>query len=82
MDSSPPTLGVDIGGVIIDRVADGTDTSLFGKNYKRTPAVAGAFNALARLNAGRFASRELGDHSEHLRFVHRVDEWPALEERL
>ncbi len=47
-------LGVDVGGVIIDRVNDNTDTSFFGDNYLRTTAVPGAFEALARLNAGRF----------------------------
>jgi len=31
-------LGVDIGGVIIDRINDGTDTSFFGDNYLRTTA--------------------------------------------
>lgn len=42
-------LGVDIGGVIIDRQNDGTDTSFFGKNYLQTTAVAGVFSALKRL---------------------------------
>jgi len=50
-------LGVDVGGVIIDRVNDKTDTSFFGDNYLRTTAVPGAFEALARLNAGRFEGR-------------------------
>src|SRR4051812_32492033 len=42
-------LGVDVGGVIIDRVADGTDTSFFGANYLSTPAVEGAFEAIREL---------------------------------
>ena len=40
------SLGVDIGGVIIDRVNDITDTSFFGDNYLQTRAVRGAFEAL------------------------------------
>jgi hypothetical protein len=40
---------VDIGGVIIDRVGEGTDTSFFGDRPLETPAVPGAFEALARL---------------------------------
>ena len=35
-------LGVDIGGVIIDRANDRTDTSFFGGNYLETTAVPGA----------------------------------------
>lgn len=41
-------LGVDIGGVIIDRVNDGTDTSFFSDNYLRTTAVPDAFVMLRR----------------------------------
>ncbi|HEY7064312.1 MAG TPA: hypothetical protein VII06_22740 [Chloroflexota bacterium] len=52
-----PILGVDVGGVIIDRVDDAADTSFFGDNYLQTTAVPGAFAALERLNAGRFAGR-------------------------
>jgi hypothetical protein len=42
-------LGVDIGGVITDRVNDHTDTSFFGEDFLRTTAVPGAFAALATL---------------------------------
>ncbi len=42
-------LGVDIGGVITDRVNDHTDTSFFGENFLRTTAVPGVFAALATL---------------------------------
>lgn len=51
------TLGVDIGGVIIDRVNDNTDTSFFGDNYLATTATAGVFEALARLVGERFGDR-------------------------
>jgi hypothetical protein len=42
-------LGVDIGGVIIDRANDRTDTSFFSDNYLKTTAVVGAFEALRKL---------------------------------
>ncbi len=48
-------LGVDIGGVIIDRVREERDTA--GRGYSDAPPVAGAFEAIARLVARRF-----GDH--------------------
>jgi hypothetical protein len=43
-------LGVDIGGVIIDPVNDGMDTSFFGDNFLRTTAVPGAFEVLRKLS--------------------------------
>jgi len=49
-DHSPTAaLGVDIGGVIVDRVNDHTDTSFFGDNFLRTTAVPGVLTALATL---------------------------------
>lgn len=50
-----PALGIDVGGVIIDRVADGDDTSFFGGQYLLTPAVPAAFATIAALVKGRFA---------------------------
>jgi hypothetical protein len=50
-------LGVDIGGVVIDRVNDDADTSFFGDNYLATPAVPGVFEALARLVGEKFGDR-------------------------
>jgi hypothetical protein len=51
-------LGVDIGGVIIDRINDGTDTSFFSDNYLNTTAVPGAFDALRQLGASpRFGDK-------------------------
>lgn len=47
-------LGVDIGGVLIDKVADGTDTSFFSDRFIETPQVEGAFETLARLGRERF----------------------------
>ena len=47
-------LGVDIGGVLIDRINDDTDTSFFGDNYLKTTAVPNAFEAIKRLAGERF----------------------------
>lgn len=44
-----PILGIDVGGVITDRINDGTDTSFFGNNYLRTTAVPGAFESIKQL---------------------------------
>lgn len=52
-----PVLGVDIGGVLIDRVGENSDTSFFGDRPLETPAVPGAVEALARLNADLFDGR-------------------------
>jgi len=46
--------GVDIGGVIIDKANDRTDTSFFGKNYLDTTATIGVFGALRRLKTECF----------------------------
>lgn len=40
-------IGIDIGGVLIQRGSDKEDTSFFGKNYLRTPAVPGALEAVS-----------------------------------
>ncbi len=50
-------LGVDIGGVIIDRINDGTDTSFFSENYLHTTEVPGVFEALRRLVAEKFGDK-------------------------
>jgi hypothetical protein len=51
-------LGVDVGGVLIDRIrADGSDTSFFSDRFLETPAVAGAFDTLMRLGCERFGGR-------------------------
>jgi hypothetical protein len=52
-----PVLGVDIGGVIVDRVAENTDTSFFGERPLDTPAVVGAITALRELTLGPFQWR-------------------------
>ncbi len=48
-DQRPPVLGIDVGGVLVDRVAEGSDTSFFGDRPMDTPAVAGALDAVAEL---------------------------------
>jgi hypothetical protein len=51
-------LGVDVGGVLIDRInADGGDTSFFSDRFLETPPVADAFATLQRLSAMRFGQR-------------------------
>lgn len=52
-----PVLGVDIGGVLVDRVAEGTDTSFFGQDPMSTPAVIGAVESLTELAARVFDYR-------------------------
>lgn len=47
-------LGVDVGGVIIDRANDNTDTSFFSGNYLNSRPVEGAIEAIARLVKERF----------------------------
>ncbi|MEV0808060.1 hypothetical protein [Micromonospora sp. NPDC050200] len=42
-------LGVDVGGVIIERSDGDEDTSFFGDNYLRTPPLDGVFEALAEV---------------------------------
>lgn len=54
---STKVLGVDIGGVIIDRINDGTDTSFFFGNYLQTTAVPDVFDALRMLGEKQFGDR-------------------------
>ncbi len=54
MNTGPETLGVDIGGVVISRASERTDTSFFRENYLETPPVAGVFEAVGRLVRERF----------------------------
>lgn len=56
-DTRFPTLGIDVGGVIIDRVEDGSDTSFFGGRYLETPQVPDAIATIAALVKGRFEGR-------------------------
>lgn len=53
----PPTLGVDVGGVIVTLAGRDADTSFFGSRPLETPAVAGVFEALAALTGMPFAAR-------------------------
>lgn len=51
-------LGVDIGGVIIDRVkGDKSDTSMFSSRYLETPEVLNAIESIAALSEGPFKGR-------------------------
>ncbi|WP_329110159.1 hypothetical protein OG792_14770 [Micromonospora sp. NBC_01699] len=53
----PPTLGVDVGGVIVALTGRDEDTSFFGNRPLETPAMAGVFDALAALTVEPFAER-------------------------
>ena len=55
MSRNTPVLGVDVGGVLIERAEDGDDTSFFGSRPMETPAIDGAFTAVAELCSGPFA---------------------------
>jgi len=50
-DAVPVTLGIDVGGVLTDRVAATPDTSFFGDRPMETPAVPGALEAVRALSA-------------------------------
>ncbi|GLW30355.1 hypothetical protein [Actinoplanes regularis] len=52
-----PTLGVDVGGVIVMLAGREEDTSFFGSRPLLTPAVTGVFEALATLTEQPFAGR-------------------------
>ena len=52
--SGPIALGVDIGGVLIERTDDSDDTSFWGENYLETPEIEGAMVAIAALRKERF----------------------------
>jgi hypothetical protein len=68
-------LGVDIGGVLVERVDATLDTSFFGQSYLETPAVAGAFDALRLLNTGRFKERMFLVSKCGARVQARTREW-------
>lgn len=64
-------LGVDIGGVIVARVAGDADTSFFGTRPMDTPAVEGVIEVLRELTTGPFDGR-----------VHLVSKaGPAMQDR-
>lgn len=51
-----PVLGLDIGGVILDFVPHrDSELAFAGDRYLETPAIEGAIDAIAELNAGKFA---------------------------
>lgn len=49
-------IGIDVGGVIIDKANDGEDTSLFGPDYLQARPVVGAIEAIAKINREIFPS--------------------------
>jgi hypothetical protein len=56
--NGPDALGIDIGGVIIDRVSEDDQTQIMGHHgYAGAAEVDGAFEAIARLVEQRFRER-------------------------
>lgn len=47
-------LGIDIGGVIVVRVNDGSELSFFGDRFLENPPIEGAFEGIRRLGEERF----------------------------
>ena len=70
-------LGIDVGGVIIDRVNDDTDTSFFGDNYLNTTDVPGAIEAIGRLVARRFGQKSYVVSKCGARIEQRTRQWMA-----
>lgn len=81
-------LGVDIGGVIIDRQNDRTDTSFFGPNFLLTTAVPGVVDQLKSLvdrgfevhlvsKCGENVERKTRQWLAHHRFFERTGIDPA-----
>lgn len=63
-------LGIDVGGVLSNFVQYlGSELDFRGERYLETPEMEGAFDAVAALNAGRFAGR--------VYLVSRVKDGPA-----
>lgn len=50
-------LGIDIGGVIIERATEPGDTSFFSGAYLQTPPVSGALESIRELRDGVFGDR-------------------------
>ncbi|MDT0304484.1 hypothetical protein [Streptomonospora wellingtoniae] len=73
-----PVLGVDIGGVVIQRTGDEGDTSFFGETPMLTPAVPGAFDALAGLARDEFRDRVHLVSKAKLATVDRTLRWLDL----
>ena len=69
------TLGIDVGGVIIDRANDVTDTSFFSENFLQTTAVPGAFGAIARLVRERFHGQAHVVSKCGIKIQHKTRKW-------
>jgi hypothetical protein len=68
-------LGLDVGGVIIDRASEDSDTSFFGDRPLETPAVADAVECIATLTADVFASRVVVVSKAGPKTAARTREW-------
>jgi hypothetical protein len=70
-----PRLGIDVGGVIIDRTNDAEDTSLFGDDYLDASPVPGAFEGIRRLVDGPFAGAVFVISKAGPKIAGRTVEW-------
>ena len=71
-----PTLGIDIGGVIIDVWGDGNMALLNSDDYLSTPEVMGALQAIQKLRqlfGGRLYYISAGDEENHRRFTNWLE---------
>lgn len=79
------TIGIDVGGVIMDRANDDTDTSFFSDNYLKTTASPEAFETIKELigrkfgghayivsKCGKKIQQKTLDWLEHHRFYERT----------
>jgi hypothetical protein len=69
------SIGIDIGGVIIDRINDKTDTSFFGENYLSTTPVPDAIESIKRLVDERFGLNAYVVSKAGLKTEKRSREW-------
>ena len=70
-----PRLGLDIGGVLVDRAFHDSDTSFFGNRPLETPAVPGAIADLAPLVTEVFEHRVVLISKAGTRIAMRTREW-------
>jgi hypothetical protein len=71
----PAFLGLDIGGVLVDRAFHNSDRSFFGRRPLESPAVGGAFVELGALVRDTFAYRVVLISKAGPRIIARTREW-------
>ncbi|MCC5951606.1 MAG: hypothetical protein JJU45_05870 [Acidimicrobiia bacterium] len=76
-DAPPPVLGLDVGGVLVDRVAEDSDTSFFGDRPMDTPRTDGSLEAVIEL-VELFEGRVYIVSKAGPRIARLTTEWLAL----